>query len=217
VFISLVGLSVFVFLAAGSSLNRNSNNGNSNDNSKSAPHKPTTTYQNSSSRFTGKLQENYVDFTFDYPNTWRRDEEAGKGTSPNFVKVERRSSDDITLENLAVGYFTGQKELMQKLASQLSNQLKPGFPGYKKVFEGPARVGSYDGYEFRFTSRSRKSARGDLDIWGRAILLPGTENRKGAVLLMLATSASPDVKGVEDVGEKGELPVILSSFRFTEE
>ena len=216
VLISLVGLAVFVFLAAGSSLNRNSNN-NSNENSKPTPEKASTTsYQNASSRFIGKLQANYVNFTFDYPNSWKRDSEAGKGTSPNFVKIERRSDDDITLENFAVGFFTGQKELMQKLAAQLSNQLKPGFPGYRKVSEGPTTVGSYDGYEFRFTSHSDKSARGDLDIWGRAILLPGTEDRKGAVLLMLATSASPEVKGVEDVGEKGELPIILNSFKFTE-
>src|SRR5262245_3847707 len=203
VLISLGGLAVFIFLAAGSSLNTNSNN-NSNSNSSPATHSvETTTYKNSSGNFIGKLQENYVDFNFDYPKTWKKDAEAGKGASPNFVKVERRSDDDITLENLAVGYFTGQQEVMPKLAGQLSNQLKPGFPKYTKVSEGPTRVGSYDGYEFRFTSRSNQSARGDLDIWGRAILLPGSENRKGAILLMLATSASPDVKGVDDVGEKG--------------
>jgi hypothetical protein len=216
VLLSLAGLAVFIFLAAGSTLNRNSNS-NSNSDSKPAPEKAsTTTYQNSSGRFVGKLQDYYVNFTFDYPSTWKRDGDAGKGTSPNFVKLERRSNDDITLENFAVGYFTGQKELMQKLAAQLSNQLKPGFPGYRKVSEGPTTVGSYDGYEFRFTAHSDKSARGDLDIWGRAILLPGTEDRKGAVLLMLATSASSEVKGVDDVGEKGELPIILNSFKFTD-
>ena len=215
ILISLSGLAVFLFLAAGS-INRNSNTNNSNSNS--APTTPgveTTTYKNSSGSFIGKLQANFVGFTFDYPNTWKRDSEAGKGTSPNFVKVERRSADDITLENLAVGYFTGQKELMVKLAGQLSNQLKPSFPSYRKVSEGPTRVGSYEGYEFRFTSRSNKSARGNLDIWGRAILLPGNDSRKGAVLMMMATSASPDVKSVQDVGEKGELPMILSSFKFT--
>ena len=214
ILISLAGLAMFLFLAAGSTLNRNSNTNNSNSNSAPTPGGETTTYKSSSGNFTGKLQANFVDFTFDYPNTWKRDSEAGKGTASNFVKVERRSADDITLENFAVGYFTGQKEFMVKLAGQLSNQLKPGFPGYRKVSEGPTRVGSYEGYEFRFTSRSNKSARGDLDIWGRAILLPGNESRKGAVLMMLATSASPDVKSVQDVGEKGELPTILSSFKF---
>ena len=36
----------------------------------------------------------------------------------------------------------------------------------------------------------------------------------GATLIMLATSLAPEVSGVEDVGEKGEMPVILESFRF---
>ncbi len=216
VLVSLVGLALFVFLAAGSTFNTNSNN-NSNDNSKPAPEKASTTsYQNSSGSFIGKLQENYVNFSFDYPSTWKRDSDAGKGASTNFVKIEHQSDDDITLENFAVGYFTGQKELMPQLAGQLSNQFKPNFPGYRKVSEGPTSVGSYDGYEFRFEAHSDKSARGDLEIWGRAILLPGTDDRKGAVLLMLATSASPDVKSVQDVGEKGDLPSILNSFKFTE-
>jgi hypothetical protein len=54
------------------------------------------------------------------------------------------------------------------------------------------------------------------DIWGRVVLLPGTGARKGAILIMLASSTGLDVgvHGPEDVGEKGELPIILNSFRF---
>ena len=71
ILISLAGLAVFLFLAAGSTLNRNSNNDNSNSNSTpTTPKVETTTYKNSSGRFIGKLQQNYVDFTFDYPSTW---------------------------------------------------------------------------------------------------------------------------------------------------
>ncbi|HVS80189.1 MAG TPA: hypothetical protein VHE60_00475, partial [Pyrinomonadaceae bacterium] len=87
---------------------------------------------------------------------------------------------------------------------------------YKKVSEGEIRIGSYDGYEFRFTSHTKAAAEGheDIDFWGRVVLLPGTGARKGATLVMIASSASQDVHGVEDVGEKGELPIILNSFRF---
>jgi hypothetical protein len=31
---------------------------------------------------------------------------------------------------------------------------------------------------------------------------------------MMATSESQDVKSISDVGEKGELPILLNSFRF---
>ena len=75
-------------------------------------------------------------------------------------------------------------------------------------------MGPYDGYEFRFTSHNSETARGELDVWGRVVLLPGSTGRKGATLILLATSASDEVHGPADLGEKGELPTILNSFRF---
>jgi hypothetical protein len=130
------------------------------------------------------------------------------------MKVQRLTSDEVTIEQFAVGYFTGQRELMETLAGRLNDQFSSQFPGYKKVSEGTTRVGQYDGYEFRFTGRTRTSAGAPLDVYGRVILLPGDSGRKGATLLMMATSESTDVHGPEEVGEKGELPIILNSFRF---
>jgi len=216
--LSLAGLSVFVFLALGSYPSTNSNETTTNkskSNTGTATRgADTTTYKNSSERFTGALEENYVDFSFDYPRAWQRDPKAGKGGSPNFVKVEQATDDEITLENFAVGYYTGQRDAMPKVADQLSEQFSSGFPEYQKVSEGPTKAGRYDGYEFRFTAKAKNTPKGDLDIWGRVILLPGGDNRKGAALIMLATSASDQVRSVEDVGEKGELPTVLNSFKF---
>lgn len=209
--LSLAGLIIFVLLLAATSKKPD------NSTNKNSPHTSTattTTYQNSTAKFSGPLEEYYVDFSFDYPSSWKRDDSAGKPSSPNFVKVERVADDEVTMENFAVGYFTGQAEFMPKLADQLSDQLKSGFPQYKKVSQGPTKVGNYDGYEFRFTSHSADTARGDLDIWGRTVLIPGNDERRGAVLLMIATSASDHVKSLDDVGVKGEIPIILNSFRF---
>lgn len=215
--LSLAGLAVFLLLAFGSQYSTNKNTSNSNQTTNSSSSRAsgdTRNYVNSKSHFTGNLADNYVDFSFDYPSSWKKDPKAGTSDSPNFVKFERETSDEITLENFAVGYFTGQEALMPDLAKQLSEQFSGSFPEYKKVSEGTTHVGSYDGYEFRFTAHSTKGAKGPIDIWGRVILLPGATGRKGAAMVMLATSESPDVHGVEDVGEKGELPIILNSFRF---
>lgn len=215
--LSLAGLAVFLVLAFGSEYSTNKNS-----NVKVGTNTPTTTstdtksYTNNKSSFTGKLAENYVDFSFEYPSSWKRDPKSGVGDSPNFVKVENETSDSITLENFAVGYCTGQKSLMPQLAAQLSEQFSGSFPKYKKVSEGETHVGSYDGYEFRFTSQTTTAAKKSIEIWGRVILLPGDTGRKGAAMVMLATSESKDVHSVEDVGEKGELPSILSSFKFAE-
>jgi hypothetical protein len=216
--LSLAGLAVFLVLAFGSEYSTNKNS-----NVKVGTNTPITTstdtksYTNNKNSFTGKLAENYVDFSFEYPSSWKRDPKAGVGDSPNFVKVENATADDITLENFAVGYFSGQEALMPQLAAQLSEQFSHSFPEYKKVSEGKTHVGTYDGYEFRFTSQSTPAAKKPIEIWGRVILLPGDTGRKGAAMVMLATSESKDVHGVDDVGEKGELPSILSSFKFLDE
>jgi hypothetical protein len=36
----------------------------------------------------------------------------------------------------------------------------------------------------------------------------------GVILTMFTTSLAPELSGVEDVGAKGQMPVILESFRF---
>lgn len=204
-------------LAFGSeySTNKNANVKTVGSNSRASADK--VTYTNSKAGFSGKLADNFVAFSFDYPGSWKRDPKAGTGDSPNFVKVEHETDDQITLENFAVGYFTGQKQLMPQLAAQLNDQFKGNFPEYQKVSEGETKVGSYDGYEFRFTSHSTTSSNKPIEIWGRVILLAGDTGRKGAALVMLATSQSPDVHGVEEVGEKGDLPSVLNSFRFEDE
>ena len=208
--LSLAGLGVFLLLAYGSEFPTNKNGSNSNRSVGTDAR--ATRYVNSKSGLTGKLAENYVDFSFDYPSSWKRDPEAGQAGSPNFVKVEGLTSDQITIENFAVGYSNAPLSLMPQLAGQLSQQFSGGFPEYKKVSEGEVRVAGQDGYEFRFTSHTSKPK--ELDFYGRVVLLPNAEGRNGAALIMLATSESPDVRGVDDLGEKGGLAVILRSFKF---
>jgi len=169
-------------------------------------------YVNSKSGLSGKLEEHYVDFSFDYPSSWKRDPEAGKAGSPNFVKVEGLTSDQITTENFAVGYCSAPLVLLPQLAAQLNQQFSGGFPDYEKVSEGEVRVGGLDAYEFRFTSHSNKAK--ELDFYGRVVLFPSVGGRKGAALIMLASSESADVRSVDDVGEKGGLAVVLNSFKF---
>jgi len=217
--LSLTGLGVFLLLAFGSEYSTNKNTSNNNSSSKSpetsSTKKDATTFTNSKAGLTGKLEENFVDFSFDYPSKWQRDPEAGTGTSANFVKVENSTSGGSTIENFAVGYCSCPASTLPKLAAQLSDLYEHGgnFPDYKKTSDGPTTVAGLEGYEFRFTSHLAKGGN-ELDLWGRAVLLPSTTERKGAVLVMIGSSASPILHGVEDVGEKGELPIILNSFKF---
>jgi hypothetical protein len=182
----------------------------------------TLKFTNSRANLDGKLAEHYFDFSFYYPKNWVTDPKAGVAGASNFAKVERLLPPDFTQENFAVGWYTSKgtfaadEPTYPQLVEVLGSSLAKGFPEYNKVSQGPTKVNSLDGYEFRFESVSRGTEKGDLKLWGRVIFLPTgvSGDQTGATVIMLATSLAPELSGVEDVGEKGELPVILQSFRF---
>lgn len=186
-----------------------------------APPADAVGFVNSNENLDGKLAEHYVDFSFYYPERWEKDPKSGVPGASNFAKVERRLPPDFTQEIFAVGWYssagstTADRALFSSLIASLNSQYQKTYPEYRKISEGETKVGVYEGYELRFEGLSRDTARGDLKLWGRVILLPPPGGGKnGVTLLMLATSLAPELRTVDDVGEKGELPMILESFRF---
>jgi hypothetical protein len=178
-------------------------------------------FVNSIDNLDGKLAEHYVDFSFYYPNRWEKDPEAGVPGANNFAKVERHLPPDLTQENFAVGWYSSagsaeaDRAVFPSLAEKLSAQFAKKYPNYREVSKGDTKVGVYQGYESRFEAISRNTAQGDIKLWGRLIFLPPVDGGKnGVTLLMLATSLAPELKSGNDVGVKGELPMMLESFRF---
>ena len=202
--------------------NTNSNSATEDTEVPFVPPPGTTKFANTTTNLDGKLAEHYIEFSFYYPENWQPDKKAGVAGASNFVKVERRLPPDFTQENFAVGWYTSKgtfeadNPTFPRLVELLGASLANSFPEYRKVSEGPTKVNSLDGYEFRFVSLSKGTEKGDLQVWGRVIFLPtgNDEQTAGATLIMLATSLAPELSGVEDVGQKGEMPVILNSFRF---
>jgi hypothetical protein len=209
------------------------NNKNANSNTSVASEQPktepefvappnTVKFTNSQANLDGKLAEHYLDFSFYYPRDWQTDPKAGTSGASNFAKFERRLPPDFTQENFAVGWYTSKgtfaadESTFPQLVQVVGTNLANSFPEYQKVSEGPTKVNSLDGYEFRFTSISKGTEKGDIEVWGRVIFLPTgvAGEQTGATLIMLATSLAPELSGVNDVGAKGETPVILESFRF---
>ncbi len=182
----------------------------------------TVQFVNSKDSLDGVLADHYFDFSFYYPKSWQSDPKAGVPGATNFVKVERRIPPDFTQENFVVrwypssGTLAGDLNTLPKKAEEFSASLAKSFPEYRKISEGATKVNSMDAYEFRWEGMSRGTEKGDLKLWGRVIFLPtGKEgDATGAVLSMFTTSLAPELSSVEDVGEHGEAPVILESFRF---
>jgi hypothetical protein len=179
-------------------------------------------FVNTKENLDGKLAEHYLDFSFYYPDSWKKDPKAGVPGATSFVKVERRLPPDLTQENVAIGWYDSKgtfeldKDDFPKLVQSLSSNYSTRFPDYQKLSEGPTKVNSLDAYEFRFEGLSKGTAQGDIKLWGRVIFLPsGVEgNKSGVTLLIFTTSLAPELHGPDDVGVKGELPLILDSFRF---
>lgn len=182
----------------------------------------TVQFVNSNEKLDGKLAEHYIDFSFYYPEKWTRDAKSGVAGATNFVKVDRVLPPDFTQENFAVGWYTSTGTFVGDLPSypervaEFSKSLAKIIPDYKKVSEGPTKVNSMEAYEFRWEGLSKGTERGDLNLWGRVIFLPtGKEgDTTGATLSMLCTNLAGELSSVEDVGVRGESPVILDSFRF---
>ena len=121
-------------------------------------------------------------------------------------------------ERLVIGWYQSNgtvqldRAIFPNRVEYFNNQYSKSYPNYQKVSEGETTINGIPGYEFTF-----KSSQGNLNIWGRMIFLPvGDESaRNGIALVMLASSAAPEVKSLNDLGQKGELPVILKTFRLS--
>jgi hypothetical protein len=179
-------------------------------------------FVNSSASLDGKLAENYSDFSFYYPNTWEKDPKTGVAGASNFIRVERRLPPDFTQENFGVSWYEShgtfeadQSEVFPKLVESLKARYAKSFPEFEALSEGETTVNGIKGHEFRFKSVSRGTEKGDITLWGRVVFLPpGVEGKKNGIqLLMLTTSLAPELTSADDVGVKGELPMILNSFK----
>lgn len=178
-------------------------------------------FTNSRAKLDGKLAEHYADFAFYYPRLWTLDSKSGVPGASNFVKVDRIVPPEFTQESFAVGWYDSRgtiesdRSSFPNLVNLFSTNLARSFPNFEKVSEGDTEINAHKGYEFRFKSLAEGTDRGDVTVWGRVVFLPpemeGSKN--GLVLLMFSTSVAADLNGVEDVGKKGELTMIMDTFR----
>ncbi len=156
------------------------------------------------------LAQHYVDFSFDYPKDWSVDPETGTASAQNFVKVGRETADHITTENFAVGNFSGSSFLIPMALGQFENQMS-GWPGYKRLSLGPTTINGLAGQQLAFTATPEANGK-PLNMFGRLAVIPAANNGTGVILVMLGTAAG-GINSIDDLGTKGELPVVLSSFK----
>jgi hypothetical protein len=183
-------------------------------------------FTNSNTTLDGRLAEHFVAFSFYYPKSWQSDPKAGVPGASNFARVQKTFEDDTGeyLQESATfswytsnGTFESDASIFPERARSFSSQLAANLPGYEKVSESPTEINSLAGYEFRFKGVFAGTGKGDLPYWGRAIFVPpGKDGEKnGVVIVLMASSLASGFTSVEDVGRSGDMPLILDSFRLS--
>lgn len=165
----------------------------------------------------GDLLRNFVGFSLYYPKDWVRNE-----SENYFLDAAKKSADGKPIEQLLVGYYESKgtfkmdKEMFPKLAEKSGKDLAKIIPNYQTMSAGETKInGDWRAYEVRFQGGGKiEKGEKNLIIWGRRVWIPaarpGTKN--GFVVTMLATSLSPEVTGVNDVGVKGDLGAVIGTF-----
>ena len=183
----------------------------------------TNFFENSKANLKGDLVANFVGFTLYYPKDWKLNgPQPSTGTGRGkFLDISRETPDGRMIEQMLVSYYPSKgtysddAQNFPQLVKESNETLKKLLPGYQPMSEGEIKVnGGWHAYELKFQGSGTSPTGEKLVVWGRRIFIPAARpgTRDGFEITMLATSLSDDVKSVDDVGVKGELGPVLSSF-----
>ncbi len=178
-------------------------------------------FENTKSELKGDLAKHFRGFSLYYPKTWKRN-----NSSSHFLDISKKNDKGDLIEQMLVtpyngtGIFSKDKELFPKLVEKSNKDLKDSLGDNFKVIqpghEAKIQGGRWNVYEMTFQSSVEMNGK-PTTVWGRRLWMP-TQNQTfptGFVITILSTSLSPDVKSVDDVGNKGDLEAILQTFNPT--
>lgn len=178
---------------------------------------PNTVYfQNAKESLPGDAAKNFLGFSLYYPNDWKQNDAKGK-----FLDISNDAPSGTPIEQMLVSYydskgtFKADAENFASLVKETNASLKKILPKYEMISDGKTTVNNgWQAYEIKFKNEGKTKNGENITLWGRRLFIPaGLRGMKnGYVITMLATSLSPDVKSVDDVGVKGELANILETF-----
>jgi hypothetical protein len=163
------------------------------------------------------LASHYIDCLFAYPAGWKMEEGVRKN-GHGFMRVSRSATGGNGMtESFSIGAWSRDpkrrdQEVMQTMAQKLGAAFTKAMGEYKQISYGPTRSGLYEGMELKFSGRSNEGA----PLWGRIIFLSRqTQGQQEAPMLtLLASGTSGAIRSADDVGVKGEMPVILNTLRW---
>jgi len=182
-------------------------------------------FRNDRTALKGDLYRNFAAFSLYYPaEGWKLagpEPSVDGRTRGKFLDLARSTTDGKLMEQMLVSYypsvgtFAEDSAKFPQLVAETNETLKKIIPNYQMVSEGETKLnGGWRAYEVRFQASGTDANGERMNLWGRRIFVPPARPgiRSGFEITLLATSNSPDVRSVDDVGTRGELARILETF-----
>ena len=137
------------------------------------------------------------------------------------MDISKNAPNGLPIEQMLFSYydskgtFKDDRESFPALVKETNEYLKKIVPNYQLVSQGEKTVNNgWRAYEVMFQGETKTTGGEKVQIWGKRLWIPAARvgMKNGYFITMLATSLSPNVKNVDDVGVKGELADILETF-----
>ncbi len=176
----------------------------------------TVRFENDKESLKGEPAKNFLGFSLYYPKDWKQNDAKGK-----FLDISNDASSGTPIEQMLISYydskgtFTADLANFPSLVKETNITLEMIVPKYEMVSEGKRTVNNgWQAYEVKFKGEGKTKNGENITLWGRRLFIPaGLRGMKnGYVITILATSLSPVIKNIDDVGVKGELATILETF-----
>ena len=168
-----------------------------------------------------RLRERYIDFSFEYPTSWRSMPQGPASRETNFAQLrapQRNGSDTATVAFGTAGFNnieSASPQEFEQLIERLGTDMGRTWRNYRLVSNGRQRLGSHDTWGWRFTTElPNREGGAPVRVHGRAdIYLPEGQSH-GLYVVTIVTEHAEDFPDAEEVGNSGELRRIFDSLSF---
>ena len=177
----------------------------------------TKIFINKSDAIPANLKDQFVPFAFHYPDKFAvvPDENA-------FIKIEKQENGK-TMAGFAVLPLTISSPKAESgtiyppLMNDMSKRFAARIPGFQEISQKPADFKSahfyHDGWDMRWQSGAQDTSPGGGTSYGRVLFLRESTTSHGVMITMISAPSDPDHNSSTVVGDRGDLAVILQSFR----
>jgi hypothetical protein len=183
-----------------------------------------TAFQCTRTDLKGDLYRNFLAFSVFYPKDWKMSgpqESKDDKIRGKFLDIAGNTPDGKLKEQMLVSYYPSSGTYSEdsskfpEMVKETNETLNKLIRNYQMVSEGETTLNdSWRAYEIKFQGSSSGENGQRVIVWGRRLFVPVARPgvRAGFEITMLATNNSDQVHSVDEVGSKGDLKSVLSTF-----